>query len=118
MERQIEKHADRYERQGNPEEQAALGLFHLLKLAAPFGAVGRFEQRRGLFLRLGHGAGQVAAAHTELNRDETVALLAVNRGRALADVTSFGIRAAAAVERRYQVAQPAPWRGGDVIHVD
>ena len=67
------------QRQRDDEQQAMLGLLHLLELAAPFGAVGAVEQVGRLLLGLGDGAGQIAAAHAELDGDQALALLAVNR---------------------------------------
>ena len=67
---------DQHQRDRHGNQQPPLGHLNLAELAAPLGAVGGLEQVGGLLLGLGHGAGQVAAAHAELGRDEAVALLA------------------------------------------
>ena len=79
VEGQIEQHENRRQRQRNDKQQTMLGLLHFLKFAAPFGMVGSMEQMGGLLLRLGDASGQIAAAHAELDGDEALALLAVNR---------------------------------------
>ena len=78
MERQVQHDQDQAQRQRDDVHQPVLGLLHFLEFAAPLGAVGGLEQRGGLGLRLGHGAGQVALAHAELDGDQPVALLAGN----------------------------------------
>ncbi len=80
------------QRHGNDEHQAMFGFLHFLELAAPFGAVGGLEQRRPIFLGLGHGAGQIAIADAELHGDQAVALFAVNGRGAGADEIALGGR--------------------------
>src|SRR4029077_6306366 len=94
-----------------------LGLLHLLKLAAPFGPVRGAEQLGGLVLGLVDGAGQVPATDAELDRDQAVALFAVDRRGALADEVPVRIGPAPVVERRHQVAEAAAGGGGDVVDV-
>ena len=76
MKGQIEHEHNKGHRRGADKQEAMFRFLHFLKLAAPFRAIGWREEIGRARLGFGDGAGQVAAAHAELDGDQAIALLA------------------------------------------
>ncbi len=109
---QVQHDQDHAQRERDDPHQPRFGLLHLLELSAPDGAVGRLEQVLGHFLGFGNGAGQIAAADAELDGDQTITLLAIDRRRAGTQKLAVRIGLPLVVERRHQVDQTATRHAG------
>src|SRR5205823_3987610 len=90
--------------------QASFGLFHLLEFPTPLRSIGGVQKWLDKVFRLGHGAGQVAAAYAELDSNEPLSLFAINRGGPGPNELACFIGLAVPSQRSNQVAQ-APLRG-------
>ena len=99
-ERDIQQDENQAERQRDDDHQALLGLLHFLELAAPDRVVRGLEELRCAVLGLCHGAGQVAAADAELDRDQPLSLFAIDRRRAGPHELAVGVGRAVVADGR------------------
>src|SRR5260370_37835367 len=104
-ERRVEQKEDKEQRERDDNHETALGILHLLELATPDRAVRRLEAVFGSFLSLGHGTAQVSTANTKLDRDQALALLAVDTGSAVALELTSGVRRPIVPHGAYQFPQ-------------